>query len=140
MGMLPTPEASSSGRPLRSSKTTCAMIYSGGSPSRGQYWLGAYDRAPFGALRPADTIGVLGTLVDIDTSATGATKSREWIGEVNYGIGVIQGVVLKPYFQYVSNPFNQGAPTANFKNDIIVGAQFSIALEQLLNFPVFVPH
>jgi porin len=117
-----------------------AMIYSGGSPYRGQYWLGAFDRAPFGALRPSDTIGLLGTLVDIDTSATGATKSREWIGEVNYGIGVIQGVVLKPYFQYVSNPFNQGAPTANFKNDIIVGAQFSIALEQLLNFPVFVPH
>jgi porin len=118
-----------------------AMIYNGGQPYRGQYWLGAFDRAPFGALRPADTIGVLGTLVDINTSATGATgSSREWISEINYGIGIIQGVVLKPYFQYVSNPFNQGAPNAHFKNDVIVGAQFSIALEQLLNFPVFVPH
>src|ERR1700735_5770588 len=111
-----------------------AEPYSGGSPYRGQYWLGAFDRAPFGAFRPNDTIGVLGTLVDINTSATGARHNAEWIGEINYGIGIIQGVVLKPYFQYVSNPFNQSAPNANFKNDVIVGAQFSISLEQLLNF------
>jgi porin len=117
-----------------------AILYDGSNPYRGQYWLGAFDRAPFGAFRPNDTIGVLGTLVDINTSATGARHNAEWIGEINYGIGIIQGVVLKPYFQYVSNPFNQSAPNANFKNDVIVGAQFSIALEQLLNFPVFVPH
>jgi porin len=117
-----------------------AILYGQSAPYRGQYYAGLFDRAPFGALRPLDTIGVIGTLVDINTSATGARHNAEWIGEINYGIGILQGVTLKPYFQYISNPFNQGAPNANFKNDVIVGAQFSIALEQLLNFPVFVPH
>ena len=117
-----------------------AILYSGSAPYRGQYYAGLFDRAPLGALRPADTIGVITTLVDINTSATGAHHDQEWITEVNYGIGLIQGVTLKPYFQYISNPFNQSAPNANSKNAVIVGAQFSIALEQLLNFPVFVPH
>src|ERR1700722_16817188 len=55
--------------------------WGGGSPYRGQYWVGAFDRAPFGALRPSDTIGVLGTLVDIATSPPGATRPRGGIGE-----------------------------------------------------------
>ena len=117
-----------------------AILYDTGNPYRGQYYAGLFDRAPFGAWRPNDTIGAITTLVDINSGATGAHNDQEWITEINYGIGLIQGVVLKPYFQYISNPFNQNAPNANSKNAVIVGAQFSIALEQLLNFPVFAPH
>jgi carbohydrate-selective porin OprB len=117
-----------------------AILYNNNAPYRGQYYAGLYDRAPLGALRPTDALGLIGTLVDINTNATGARHDQEWIFEANYGIGLAPGVTVKPYVQYVSNPFNQGAPNANFKNDLIAGVQLSIALEQLLGFPVFAPH
>ena len=39
-----------------------AIIYSGNEDFWGQYYAGLYDYAPFGKLRPADTIGLVGTL------------------------------------------------------------------------------
>jgi porin len=116
------------------------ILYDNNGPYRGQYYAGVFDRAPFGAARPSDTIGLIATLVDINTANTGSPHDQEWIFEANYGIGIIPGITAKPYFQYVSNPFNQSAPTAGFKNDVIVGLQLSVALEQVFNFPVFVPH
>ena len=118
-----------------------AIFYGNSAPYRGQYYAGLYDRAPFGTFRPADSIGVIGTLVDINPGAVGNPPNpREWIIEANYGIGLAPGVTLKPYAQYVVHPFDQGNPLKNYKNDVIVGAQVSIALEQLLAFPAFVPH
>ncbi|HEY4040417.1 MAG TPA: carbohydrate porin [Rhodopila sp.] len=122
-----------------------ALIYDNSAAYRGQYYAGLFDRAPF-ASRPLDTIGLIGTLVDINVSNTrtatspGAPWSREWIMELNYGIGLAPGVTLKPYVNYVVDPFNQAEPTNKFKNEVIVGGQISIALDQLFGFPVFVPH
>ncbi|HEY4040418.1 MAG TPA: carbohydrate porin [Rhodopila sp.] len=123
-----------------------AVLYGQGTAYRGQYYAGLYDRAPFGDARPLDSFGLIGTLLDINQTATrtattpGSPWSRSWIMEANYGIGLAPGVIVKPYVQYVVDPFNQATPAQKFNNEVIVGGQISVALDQLFAFPVFVPH
>jgi porin len=119
----------------------------------GQYYAGLYDRAPFGAVRPLDSIALVGTLLDINQSATaclpinctgtphrGAPFSRSYMFEVNYGIGLLPGLTAKPYAAYVVQPFNVGNPAARVENAVALGVELTVVFEQLLNFPVFVPH
>jgi len=130
-----------------------AIWYDGNAAYRGQYYAGLYDRAPFGGLRPDDTVGLLGTMLDINQSNTScvpgictgtphgaAPFSRSWIMEANYGIGIIPGVTATPYLAYVAQPFSQGNPTRHIQNDMVFGAEFVVVFEQLFNFPTFVPH
>jgi porin len=131
-----------------------AIWYNNSAAYSGQYYAGIWDRAPFGSLRPDDTIGLVGTLLDINQNATSCVAAFGCTGtphrgspwprsaqfELNYGIGILTGVSAKPYVAWVLQPFTQGNAAANTKNAVAFGVEFSVVLDQLFHFPVFVPH
>jgi carbohydrate-selective porin OprB len=130
-----------------------AIWYDNSTAYRGQYYVGIFDRAPFGEFRPDDTIGLIGTMADINQSNTScvppvctgtpsarAPFPRTYEVEANYGIGIIPGVSAKPYVAWFIQPFSQGSAAAHTQNALTVGVEFSVVLNQLFNFPVFVPH
>ncbi len=119
----------------------------------GQYYAGLYDRAPWGAARPLDSIGLAATLLTINQSDTacspinctgtphrGAPFDKMAMFEVNYGIGIVPGVTAKPYFAYVAQPFKQSNAAGRYENVVAFGLELTVVFEQLFNFPVFVPH
>jgi porin len=136
-----------------------AEWYNNSPAYNGQYYAGLYDRAPWGAARPLDSIGLVGTLLDVNQSSTacstaacvvnrassgqgpgGAPFSRSYLFEVNYGIGILPGVTAKPYAAYSVQPFKQSNPSRNVENGVALGVELTVVFEQLLNFPVFIPH
>ncbi len=119
----------------------------------GQYYVGLYDRAPWGPVRPLDSFGLVGTMMDVNQSATacspvnctgtphaGAPFDKSFLFEVNYGIGILPGVTAKPYAAWSVQPFTQADPARHVENGVAVGVELTVVFEQLLNFPVFVPH
>jgi porin len=142
------------------SKTNQSLTLFGGaiwydqSPAySGQYYAGLYDRAPWGAARPLDTIGLVGTMATINQSGTaclpinctgtphrGAPFDKTFLFEVNYGIGILPGLTAKPYAAWSVQPFTQANPAAHVENGVALGVELTVVFEQLLNFPVFVPH
>jgi porin len=130
-----------------------ATFYDNTAAYRGQYYLGLFDRAPLGDLRPLDTAALVGTMLDINTSSTacvaptctgpqhpGAPWSRTWMMEANYGIGLAPGLSATPYIAYVAQPFTQGNAAAKTQNVVTFGVELTIVFDQLFGFPVFVPH
>jgi hypothetical protein len=118
-----------------------------------RHYAGLYDRAPWGPVRPLDSIALVGTMLDINQSATaclpinctgtphlGAPFSRSYLFELNYGIGLLPGLTAKPYAAWSVQPFTQTNPAAHVENGVAVGVELTVVFEQLLNFPAFVPH
>jgi porin len=130
-----------------------AIWYNQSPAYSGQYYAGLYDRAPWGPVRPLDSIGLVGTMMDVNQSATacspinctgtphrGAPFDKSFLFEVNYGIGILPGLTAKPYAAWSVQPFTQANPAAHVENGVAVGVELTVVFEQLLNFPVFVPH
>jgi porin len=130
-----------------------AIWYDQSPAYNAQYYAGLYDRAPWGPVRPLDSIALVGTMLDINQSATaclpinctgtphlGAPFSRSYLFELNYGIGLLPGLTAKPYAAWSVQPFTQTNPAAHVENGVAVGVELTVVFEQLLNFPAFVPH
>jgi porin len=130
-----------------------AIWYNQSPAYTGQYYAGLYDRAPWGSVRPLDTFGIVGTMATINQSGTaclpinctgtphgGAPFDKTFLFEVNYGIGLVPGLTAKPYAAWSVQPFTQTNPSAHVENGVAVGVELTVVFEQLLNFPVFVPH
>jgi porin len=130
-----------------------AIWYNNSPAYTGQYYAGLYDRAPWGASRPLDSIGLYGTMATINQSDTacspinctgtphrGAPFDKTFLFEVNYGIGIVPGVTAKPYAAWSVQPFTQANPAARVENGVALGVEFTVVFEQLFNFPVFIPH
>ena len=130
-----------------------AIWYDQSPAYNAQYYAGLYDRAPWGPVRPLDSIALVGTMLDINQSATaclpinctgtphlGAPFSRSYLFELNYGIGLLPGLTAKPYAAWSVQPFTQTNPAAHVENGVAVGVDLRVVFEQRLNFPAFVPH
>ncbi|HEY4040221.1 MAG TPA: carbohydrate porin [Rhodopila sp.] len=113
------------------------IVYNGGAPYWGQYYAGLLDRAPI-VQRPGDTIGLIGSYY-ANNSNEMPHKPTQWTFELNYGIGIVQGLTLKPYTQYVIAPNNFLAPAGSKQpsNAWVLGFQVTINVAQFLGFPVF---
>jgi len=133
------------------------ITYSGGGNFYGQYTAGLYDRAPFGAARPLDTITFEATwyrdnygylLQGGGASAAyqlSAPHRNPFGVELNYGFNIIPGFTITPYVQLVVDPDNPGgytnsAGSTTLKNDWLLGVQLSLDLAGLFHFPVWAPH
>ena len=123
-----------------------AIIYSGNEDFWGQYYAGLFDYAPFGKLRPADTVGFVGTLYKDNVGyLPNSYNGNQWLFELNYGAAVIPGITFKPYVQLVVDPDNidnvtNSQGSLKLKNEWVLGFQVSVDLAQMLHFPQFVPH
>ncbi len=126
-----------------------AVTYSGGGPFWGQYDVGLYDRAPFGAVRPRDTLGFIATKYIENTAysspAYRANPNNQYAFELNYALSIIPGLTLTPFVQYVinpDNPFNQvnTSGSTHLANDTVVGFQVIISPTAIFQFPHFIPH
>src|SRR4051794_29724134 len=97
---------------------------SGAAPYWSQFYAGLLDRAPFGPVRPRDTIALIGSYY-ANNSNQRPNKSTQWIYELNYGFSLIPGVTLQPYTQYVVHPNNFLAPIGSKQPDNawVVGIQ-----------------
>jgi porin len=117
------------------------IIYTGGAPYWGQAYAGATDRAPFGAVRPDDSIGVIGSYF-ANSSDQHPNAPSMWTYEVNYKFQVVPGLTVKPYTDYIVAPnnllnaFSSGEP----KNAWVVGFQVSIDFAAFLGMPQFVAY
>jgi porin len=118
------------------------IAYTGGAPYWGQMYAGAIDRAPFGAIRPDDTLSVLGSYF-ANSSNERPNAPQMWAYEVNYKFQVIPGLTFRPYTQYVVAPNNlldQFASVKEPSNAWVVGFQVSIDFAAFLGFPQFVAY
>lgn len=126
-----------------------AITYSGGGPFWGQYDVGLYDRAPFGDLRPRDTIAFMATKYIENAAYMGpayqANPNNQYAFELNYALSIIPGLTLTPYVQYVINPDNptgevNSSGSTHLGNATIVGFQAIISPTAMFQFPHFIPH
>ena len=117
------------------------LIYNGNAPYWAQYYGGFLDRAPFGPARPLDTVAFIASYYANNQNER-PNKATQWIYELNYGIGIIPGLTLQPYVQYVVSPNNFLAPVGSKQPDNawVVGFQAAIDLAAVFNFPKFVAH
>jgi porin len=120
------------------------IVYSGNGPFWGQYYAGFLDRAPF-ASRPDDTIAFIGSLYYQNSGFLHDAKHTQAIFELNYGFGIIPGLVFKPYVQYVVSPNNpldvmDTSGSTSLPNAWVIGFQVAIDFNGLLHLPVFSPH
>ncbi len=118
-----------------------AMIYNGGAPYWAQYYAGLMDRAPFGPVRPRDTLSLIGSYYANNQNER-PNKSTQWIYELNYGLSIIPGITFKPFTQYVVHPNNFLAPIGSKQpnNAWVVGFLVAVDLNDLFSFPHFVAH
>jgi porin len=117
------------------------IIYTGGAPYWGQAYAGATDRAPFGAVRPDDSIGIVGSYFANSANQHPNAPSM-WVYEVNYKFQVVPGLTVKPFTQYVVAPNNllDQFGTKEPSNSWVVGFQASIDFGAFLGFPQFVAY
>ena len=125
---------------------------SGEQPIERMFFAGAYYKGPF-AQRPNDSLGVEVTATTLNprvtesvTSAlsktTGGQASRtEVYYEMYYGVAVAPGMMIKPFFGFISHPDQAaiGAPSSNIKHSIFVGALFEVDLANLFGLPTLAP-
>jgi porin len=109
---------------------------------------GAYYKGPF-AQRLNDTTGVAVSLVDVNPRITerinsilsrssGGQASRSEISyQVNYGFAIAPGMMIKPFFEFISHPEQAAAstPSGNDTHAIFVGALFEVDVAHLLGLP-----
>ncbi|HBK04587.1 MAG TPA: hypothetical protein DDZ81_01850 [Acetobacteraceae bacterium] len=143
-------------RPNRDTKQSLTafasvLVYGQGTPFWGQYTAGLWDRAPFGAVRPDDAIGVMASLYKHNESQAASegyatARSDQWALEADYSATVVPGIIVEPYVQYVINPDNPisqpnySSGSFTLKNDFIVGVQFIVELGKVFQFPQFDAH
>jgi porin len=118
------------------------IVYSGNGPFWGQYYVGCFDRAPFGSARPADTVSLIATEYQQNVHDLVNAQSSQYLIELNYGASVVPGVTLRPYLQFIANPDNpigvmNSSGSKHLANDWIIGAQFELDLAGLFNLPVW---
>jgi porin len=113
---------------------------------------GAYYKGVF-AERPNDTLGVAVSVLGVNPRITerinttlsqsgGGQASRTEISyEVNYGLAIAPGMMLKPFFQFISHPDQANAtkPSGNNTHAIFVGALFEVDMAQLFGLPALSP-
>jgi len=75
----------------------------------------------------------------IKTGQPGTAPRRETVIEANYSIGLSPGLQLRPFVQYIDNPDQIGfrPVVASNRHALILGAQFSVSLGDILGLPVF---
>jgi porin len=109
---------------------------------------GAYYKGWF-AHRPNDTTGVAVSVLDVNPRITerintvlsqtaGGQASRSEISyQVNYGVAIAPGMILKPFFEFISHPDQATAsgPSGNNTHAIFVGALFEVDVAHLLGLP-----
>jgi porin len=117
------------------------IVYNGGSPYWSQYYGGFLDRAPFGAVRPLDTVSFVASYYANNQNER-PNKSTQWIYELDYGLGIIPGITLQPYTQFVVHPNNFLAPIGSKQPDNawVVGVQVAIDFAAMFKFPIFTAH
>jgi carbohydrate-selective porin OprB len=99
--------------------------------------------------RPNDTLGVAVSVLGVNprireristilSQTGGGQASRTEISyEVNYGLSVAPGMMLKPFVQFISHPdqANAAKPSGNNTHAIFVGALFEVSMAQLFGLP-----
>jgi porin len=117
------------------------LVYQGGAPYWAQYYAGFLSRAPFGPVRPRDTVAFIGSYYSNNQNEH-PNKATQWIYELNYGLSIIPGITFQPYTQYVVSPNNFLAPVGSKQPNYawVVGFQVSIDFAAMFNFPVFAAH
>jgi carbohydrate-selective porin OprB len=109
---------------------------------------GAYYKGLF-AQRPNDTTGVAVSVINVNpriterintvlSQTTGGQASRSEISyQVNYGVAIAPGMMLKPFFEFISHPdqATTSGPSGNNTHAIFVGALFEVDVAHLLGLP-----
>jgi porin len=109
---------------------------------------GAYYKGPF-APRPNDSAGLVASLLEVNpriterinsvlSKTTGGQASQAEIDyEVYYGIALAPGMILKPFFGFMSHPdqVNNPAPSGNLTHAIYLGVLFEVDVAHLLGLP-----
>lgn len=100
--------------------------------------------------RANDTINFEGQIINLNSRFTQSVNSEfdlrglpqnakgtESFVELNYGISLAPGIVLKPFFQYIFNPDQSGIARPSPTNDHVVfaGGMVSISFPEALGLP-----
>lgn len=117
------------------------IVYNGGAPYWNQFYGGFSDRAPFGPVRPDDTINFVASYYTNNQAFSPAHRGQ-WIIELNYGFVLVPGVTIKPVTQYVVNPNEIGYPPPIKRpaDAWIIGVQFALDAGEFFHFPTFRPY
>ena len=124
-----------------------AYIATGGYQQYSQtFVVGGLVRAPFPS-RPNDTFGFIAYDYTLNQRAVenennfiasrgirGTIKAAQFNLQLNYGIHLAPGIVLKPDIEYDINPdqLNSPSPNPRIHDALVVGAQFSINVADAL--------
>jgi carbohydrate-selective porin OprB len=125
---------------------------SGEQPVERMFFGGAYYKGVF-AQRPNDTLGVQVSVITLNPRVTervtsilskstgGQASQTEVYYEVNYGIAVAPGMMIKPFFGFMSHPDQAifGPPSGNNTHSIFVGALFEVDAAHLFGLPTLSP-
>jgi porin len=112
------------------------------------FFAGAYYKGVFPG-RPNDTLGIAVSLLDLNPRVTqrinsvlslssGGQASRSEISyQVNYGFVLAPGMLIKPFFEFISHPdqANAATPSGNVTHAIFVGALFEVDVANLFGLP-----
>jgi porin len=113
------------------------------------FFAGFSLKGPFSG-RPNDTLNLSGTVFDLNYAYTqfvdseldvrgihqGVSGTEAYV-ELNYGMALAPGVMLKPNFEYIWNPDQVGVPVpvATDKHAIFIGVALSAFLPETLGLP-----
>jgi carbohydrate-selective porin OprB len=109
---------------------------------------GAFYKGLF-AQRPNDTTGVAVSLVTVNpriterintvlAQTTGGQASQSEISyQVNYGVAIAPGMMLKPFLEFISHPdqANANPPRGNVTHAMFVGVLFEVDVAHLFGLP-----
>ena len=112
------------------------------------YFFGFSYKGPF-EVRPNDTLNGLVHVINLNNAyltevdqnlavrrIRGTVSGAETYVEINYGLALAPGIVLKPSFDYIFNPDQVGVlPTATNRHAEFFGVAFSAFLPESLGLP-----
>jgi porin len=118
-----------------------AIVYTGGSPYWSQAYAGVIDRAPFGPVRPDDSLSFIGSYY-ANSANEHPNGPNQWSYEVDYNFQVVPGITFKPFTQYIVAPNNllNAFSAKEPKNAFELGFQVSIDFTRFFGLPQFVAY